>query len=328
MKPYTLTTRDGESISPMTSTKTVFDPSGVDLDTLLDRLRQECRDSLVGYAKKTEVSEALSDKQDSLSTTTDLHITDDGIIGLTETAKRRLFDDMWDLAWKASGVVYGKYDPENAPDAEHPYLGNGIWMTYEEAVDCLLNGHLPLDNVEGRFMNTSVRTNIPRPGFGNGDSGNLRNLCNSAGKLEVFRFSTSTTSKYIGKNLWCAFYGCWKLREIRGEWGIYSAVSNGGPSFAFCQKLEYIEHLIIGSGVSSLSLSDSPLLNYDTLERIARFAETRTTSLVITLHADTFAKVCGDTTNEAAAALTPEELAQWTALPTAAAAKNITFAEA
>ena len=36
---------------------------------------------------------------------------------------------MWNTAWGK----WGCYDPANAPDAEHPYLGNGIWMSYEEA---------------------------------------------------------------------------------------------------------------------------------------------------------------------------------------------------
>lgn len=35
MKPYTIKTREGESVSPLTSTQTVFDENGVDLDTLL-----------------------------------------------------------------------------------------------------------------------------------------------------------------------------------------------------------------------------------------------------------------------------------------------------
>ena len=60
--------------------------------------------------------------------------------------------------------------------------------------------------------------------------------------------------------------------------------------------------------------------------------EHRTTSntnnYTITVHADVYAKLTGDTTNEAAAALTADELSQWQALLTKAAGKNIAFASA
>lgn len=46
---------------------------------------------------------------------------------------------------------------------------------------------------------------------------------------------------------------------------------------------------------------------------------------VITVHPDSYAKLTGDTTNAAAAALTEEELAQWMQIVTDAAAKKITF---
>ena len=53
-----------------------------------------------------------------------------------------------------------------------------------------------------------------------------------------------------------------------------------------------------------------------------------TDAYTITVHADVYAKLTGDTTNEAAAALTAEELAQWQALLTKAAGKHIAFASA
>lgn len=51
-----------------------------------------------------------------------------------------------------------------------------------------------------------------------------------------------------------------------------------------------------------------------------------TTQITITVHPSVYAKLTGDTTNEAAAALTPEELAQWQQVLTDAVAKNISFA--
>ena len=51
-----------------------------------------------------------------------------------------------------------------------------------------------------------------------------------------------------------------------------------------------------------------------------------TKAITITVHPDVYAKLTGDTTNAAAAALTADELAQWQAILAAAAAKNITIA--
>ena len=51
-----------------------------------------------------------------------------------------------------------------------------------------------------------------------------------------------------------------------------------------------------------------------------------TSSITVTVHPDVYAKLTGDTTNAAAAALTAEELAQWQQLVTDATSKNINFA--
>ena len=51
-----------------------------------------------------------------------------------------------------------------------------------------------------------------------------------------------------------------------------------------------------------------------------------TSPITVTVHPDVYAKLTGDTTNAAAAALTSDELAQWTALVTTANSKNISFA--
>ncbi|MDY4811201.1 MAG: hypothetical protein SO168_03950, partial [Muribaculaceae bacterium] len=51
-----------------------------------------------------------------------------------------------------------------------------------------------------------------------------------------------------------------------------------------------------------------------------------TQAITVTVHPDVYAKLTGDTTNAAAAALSADELAQWQSLVSAAAAKNISFA--
>ena len=51
-----------------------------------------------------------------------------------------------------------------------------------------------------------------------------------------------------------------------------------------------------------------------------------TTEITVTVHPDVYAKLTGDTTNAAAAALTADELARWQEVLAEAAEKQITFA--
>lgn len=75
----------------------------------------------------------------------------------------------------------------------------------------------------------------------------------------------------------------------------------------------------------SFDVRTSPLLTLDTMQYLVTYAQ-NTSPITVTVHPDVYAKLTGDTTNAAAAALTSDELAQWTALVTTANSKNITFA--
>lgn len=60
-----------------------------------------------------------------------------------EQAKKALFIDMWNRRGdynlkdtnKKDWLIVAKYDPENAPDADHVFYINKLWLTYEEALD-------------------------------------------------------------------------------------------------------------------------------------------------------------------------------------------------
>ena len=73
-----------------------------------------------------------------------------------------------------------------------------------------------------------------------------------------------------------------------------------------------------------LYFGSSPLLSIESV----RYSVDNSQPCTIQVHADTYAKLTGDTTNPAAAALTPQELAQWMGMLTDAVDKNITFATA
>ena len=75
----------------------------------------------------------------------------------------------------------------------------------------------------------------------------------------------------------------------------------------------------------SISVSGCPKLNLHTFQFMVNNAS-NTSPITIEVHPDVYAKLTSDTTNVAAAALAPEELAKWQQVLTDAAAKNISFA--
>lgn len=324
MKPYTLTNREGESISPMTSTRTVLDERGVDLDTLLEQQRQDAGNALKDYAKKTEVTQGLAGKQNKLTPTTDLHITDDNIIGMTDMAKKRLFIDMWN---EACGQ-YGKYDPENAPDPEYPFYLNELWLTYDEAVTVYLDGTFNSKSSGGkRFSN---RTNMPITAYHaigtivdsfdsdafvmNVEVANLKSIYSSMG------FSAYPISIYNKP------FGYAKLRMIIGDIDFHFAKA----TINWFVGAVNLEEVSITRLAFSINLSSCGKLNLQSFQTMIVKADSDNDSgihpRVITVHPDVYAKLTGDTTNAAASALTEEELAQWQQLLVDAAEKQIIFA--
>lgn len=341
MKPYTLTTREGESISPMTSTRTVFDENGVDLETRLANQKQAADNMLKEYAKKTEVTQALAGKQDALTPTADLQITADNIIGLTEKGKMRVFIDMFNARCVATSssnpntikrLTFGKYDPENAPDAQHPFYLNKLWLTYEEAIEPMRVPDVATgDQTNSTFQYVKARTLFPIS-----VNGTLRGICQNMHKLETVRF----VDYYIINNgnnpdesliritsTRGMFERCENLREIMGILQLPSGDDMGVHfynAFSNCISLETI-------WLHSIQLDTR--LNYCKSLKLECFAymiehAANTKSITITVHADVYAKLTGDATNEAAGALTEEEAAAWQQVLADAVAKNISFATA
>ena len=85
----------------------------------------------------------------------------------TEADKRQLFNDTWDVLVG----TYGRYDPGAAPDADHPYLLNGLWFTYKEAIEIVAYANTPIDDVPYAFIHSRVKTLIPPQTAGSGWSG-------------------------------------------------------------------------------------------------------------------------------------------------------------
>lgn len=229
-----------------------------------------------------------------------------------EELKMDLFIDMWNQAWYVNGTVYGKYDPVNAPDAEHPFMGNDIWMTYEEAIE--IYALYPLCKViftsrQGQFAKLNVRTLPPI----NTDSFSATNYIETFlgnPNLVAVKFITAYNYPIVNisgpQNM---FKGCRSLKHIDGTLSFSPNINISGV-FESCSSLEEVS---IKNLRQSLSIASSPNLSLESLAFMAQNA-VNTSPITVTVHTDVYTK------------LTDEANAEWHQVLIDAAAKNITFA--
>lgn len=117
-------------------------------------------------------------------------------------------------------------------------------------------------------------------------------------------------------------WNCRKLQVIDMIIMLTNIVANEHNLFSNCPVLKTV---YLKNAKVSFRIKDCPLLSLASVLYIVTNAA-NTSPITITVHPDVYAKLTGDTTNAAAAALTPEELAQWQQVLTDATAKNIRFA--
>lgn len=269
----------------------------------------------------------ITSKQGALSVSEDLSLSADNELSLTDSAKMRLFIDQWDAAWKVSGTVYGKYDPENAPDAEHPFMGNEIWMTYEEAILVMeySSGFSAYQTIY--LVKIPIKTLLPIPLGSYNTSVDIMSM----DELRTIRFIDALNKGYvkvISQQPWF-ISNCPNLTKIEGTFNISNMDASSCARF-----LRYSVNIkeFRASGLNKhLNLQTNSKLSLATMQYLVDNASTAITAekpVVVTVHADVFAKLTGDTTNEAAAALTDDEKTAWAAVFEAACAKNISFAAA
>ena len=261
------------------------------------------------------------------------HYTPYGLY-LKDSAKRAVFNDLFNSEGNIcnrshySRPVTAKYDPENAPDASHPYWCNKIWLTYEEAMDAYNHRLTPSESPAGAIRQCgTLRTAICSLHTILGEKLSFSSTFHGLSKLEVARLSTNDIQGVWVSNMQGAFYGCSKLKEIMPT--IIDSTDSSlswHTAFSRCAELESFQ---IKELRHNLNLKDSPKLSLATMQYLVNNASTEITAekpVVVTVHADVFAKLTGDTTNEAAAALTDDEKTAWAAVLTAATSKYISFA--
>lgn len=247
------------------------------------------------------------------------HYTPYGLY-LKDSAKRAVFNDMFNLAAGSDGG----YKPSEAPDPAKPYLLNTLWLSYEEAVKIYaingadagryqLNISRRYSHYNGAPLVNSVRT--------------LFKVCGHSQYYGMFfgDVELEVVNVDISGNLTWVFRGNSKLKTVLGTVEI-SAVTSGDILIWDCALLEDVNLKGLRYNIRMLGC---PKLSLATMQYLVNNASTAITAekpVVVTVHADVFAKLTGDMTNEAAAALTDDEKTAWAAVLTAATSKYISFA--
>lgn len=276
------------------------------------------------FSSDQTLASAFNTKQTKLEDTTDVVIesetnTTAGLY-VTDSAKRAVFNDMFNLAAGSDGG----YKPSEAPDPAKPYLLNTLWLSYEEAVKIYaINGadagHI-LPDIGRRYsyyfgapLVYSVRTLFKVCGHTQSYGMFFGDV-----KLEVVNVDISGSLAWV-------FRGNSKLKTVLGTLDI-SEVTSGDNLIWDCALLEDVN---LKGLRNNIRMRGCPKLSLATMQYLVDNASTAITAekpVVVTVHADVFAKLTGDTTNEAAAALTDEEKTAWAAVLTAATSKYISFA--
>lgn len=233
----------------------------------------------------------------------DLYIADSKL-ALTTPAKYSAFDDVWVRLCRHYGGLDYSHTENNIAK---PYHLNGLWLTRDEAIDIVAQCRTWGTKQED-FSQTGIRTNIPIA------RSSSRTYSNSYDHIEVANLASCYPTTVFG-----CFVGA-KITSIINFNAEY-LTSVDVSSF----NAPNLITLDISNLKISLDLSKCPLIDLTSWQGlVSRAANTDT--ITITVHPDVYAKLTGDTTNSAAAALTASELAAWKQVVTDAAAKKISFA--
>ena len=253
---------------------------------------------------KTEVDDKLSAKADTTTAST----TADGLMSKEDKAKldslspkEQLFIDMWNSACG----TYGKYNTETGF-----YELNGLTdITYEQA--------LAIYRVIGCETNNSYRPNVRTILFSGCSRVAMSTWCRfeMCTKIEVIRQSDNV---YYNGSVDSMFDGCVNLKAILGLVNINN-ITSYSYMFRRCVKLENFTFKGLNS---NLTISDSPLITYNTLNYLISNALGNKVTTV-SVHPTTYAYLQGTTAPTEQVGGTTE---QWQALVAAATNKKISFA--
>ena len=253
---------------PQGDKMTYADLTDADKADLTEPIKEALRD----YPTKTEVNKDLAGKQDTLTPSADLQITDDNTIGLTSLAKMRLFCDMFSAAAGDDGYA-------RITDGAFDGMLNGLPLTYEEAVPILLYGrhwtyqHFAISPIS---HSQKIRTNLPPQAYSTAVCPSFNCLFYGQADLEVVNLNP--------------YYG---LTYIYG----FLDVSNASVTAQWFKGCEALQEVRVRNLKKSISLADCPLISLDSIQYMVDNA-TNTTAITITVHPDVYAKLTDESNTE------------------------------
>ena len=264
-----------------------------------------------------KITQLQGGKQDKLVSSEDI-LVDANVLRIADIAKKKVFIDMWNAACTINGKRWGWYDEEADDFLIYPDFrnGEGLHLTYEEAVKCYVVSRKDSD-AAWRATNVGVEAKCLLPIRSYNQVKNAGLLCMNAGSIKAI----ALPDVLITGPMTYMFWHCAALEEVYGD--IHSnATGVININFSGCTALREIR---IRAEKVGMQLKDSPLLSLASFQHMLTRTD-NSVAITITVHPDCYAKMTGDTSNAAAAALTEEEAVQWQQLLADAVAKNITFA--
>ena len=232
------------------------------------------------------------------------------------------FIDLWNSRCNfGTNLVIGKYDPVNAPDIHHRFMANELWFTAQEAIDIMTASHVKYNAGVVSYAHTypRVKTFLPPLVFGGGTF-HYFSYCRQLVNIRFLDGYMGSLNDAVGGAKIDFSTGLDNLERLLTPFVPYSNSS----SFTGCPKLYELKFKFSHTGCTAINISK---LSLRSLESAQYSVKNKSTSvdITITVHPDVFAKLTGDTSNAAAAALSEEELLHWMALPELTAANKITF---
>ena len=218
-----------------------------------------------------------------------------------QASKLNLFIDLWTK----------EYDCTYDATKSKPFKCNEVELTYKEAIVVYNAPRLTYNESTGFTSLISSPKTIILDSSGTRYLNKNNIAAFNSSSFESIRVSPNIGQAYIN-NLQYAFSEAVKLKKILGAMNVVNITKESNMHLAF-DKCAALEYLLLKVLKVSVSFQDSPLLSLDSLQYLVNNAA-NTSAITVTVHPTTYAKLT-DTSN-----------AQWHAVLTSAAQKQITFA--
>lgn len=173
----------------------------------------------------------------------------------------------------AAGVVYNR--------TTGYFELNGLVDITEKEMRLIMDaGHRQSSTLQDAYINLSIRTHLPR--VGTAQAATARQTFRSCELLESVEMPNLMLAGYV-------FYDCQNLKSINVKGlPLYDVNHDNIPNFTGCINLVELRGVIRSN--FDIDLSDSPLLSLESIEYMVERA-TNTTSIIITLHPEAYARL-------------------------------------